>query len=102
VDHVTVFSDKTCDGLLLKFKPDVHAKGSDYTPENLPERDTVLSYGGEIAITGGPKDHSTTAFIEWLSQYKKQHLNTIKDGLPGIMATDFLLAPRRGGRGNAG
>jgi len=72
VDYVTIFSDTTCDGLLLKLKPHVHAKGSDYTPENLPERDTVRSYGGEIAITGGPKDHSTTAFIEWLSLYQKQ------------------------------
>jgi len=72
VDYVTIFSDTTCDRLLLLLKPHVHAKGSDYTPESLPERDTVLSYGGEIAITGGPKDHSTTAFMDWLSQYRKR------------------------------
>jgi rfaE bifunctional protein nucleotidyltransferase chain/domain len=72
VDYVTIFSDRTVDRLLLLLKPHVHAKGSDYTRENLPERDTVLSYGGEIAITGGPKDHSTTEFIKWLSQYRKR------------------------------
>lgn len=72
VDYVTIFSDKTCDNLLLTLKPHVHAKGSDYTPENLPESETVRSYGGEIAITGGPKDHSTTAFIKWLSEHKTQ------------------------------
>ncbi len=69
VDYVTVFPGKTCDDLLLALKPDVHAKGSDYSPENLPERDTVLSYGGEIAITGGAKDHSTSDFIKQLAKY---------------------------------
>ena len=72
VDYVTIFSDKTCDRLLLTLRPHVHAKGSDYSPENLPEAETVRSYGGEIAITGGPKDHSTTAFIDWLSQYRRR------------------------------
>ncbi len=40
-------------------KPDVHCKGTDYTPDTVPERDTVLAYGGRIAIVGDPKDHST-------------------------------------------
>jgi len=71
VDYVTVFADTTCDRLLLALKPHVHAKGSDYTPENLPERDTVRSYGGEIAITGGAKDHSTTEFLGRLAAYQK-------------------------------
>ena len=49
VDLLTVFSDSTVDSLLLKLKPHVHAKGTDYTKETVPERATVLSYGGEIA-----------------------------------------------------
>jgi bifunctional ADP-heptose synthase (sugar kinase/adenylyltransferase) len=40
-------------------KPDVHCKGTDYTSDSVPERDTVLGYGGRIAIVGDPKDHST-------------------------------------------
>ena len=64
VDLVTVFDDPTVDGLLLKLKPHVHAKGTDYTKETVPERATVLSYGGEIAITGDPKAHSTSWLIK--------------------------------------
>ena len=64
VDFVTVFDEPTVDSLLLKLKPHVQAKGTDYTEENVPERETVLSYGGEIAIVGDPKDHSSTAIIE--------------------------------------
>ena len=70
VDYITVFTEKTCDSLLLTLKPHVHAKGSDYTPENLPESETVRSYGGEIAITGGAKDHSTTDFLKRLAAYQ--------------------------------
>lgn len=66
VDYVTVFDTPTVDPLLLKLKPDVHAKGTDYTPETVPERATVLSYGGRIAITGDPKNHSTTELAERL------------------------------------
>jgi rfaE bifunctional protein nucleotidyltransferase chain/domain len=68
VDYVTVFDEPTVDSLLLKLKPHVHAKGTDYTEENVPERETVLSYGGEIAIVGDPKDHSSSAIIEKLSK----------------------------------
>ena len=68
VDYVTVFDDATVDGLLLLLKPEIHAKGTDYTVETVPERATVLSYGGVIAITGDPKDHSTTATAEKLKR----------------------------------
>jgi len=43
----------------LALKPDVHAKGTDYTEDTVPERDVVRSYGGRVAIVGDPKDHST-------------------------------------------
>ncbi len=64
IDYVTVFDEPTVDSLLLKLKPHVHAKGTDYTIDNVPERETVLSYGGEIAIVGDPKDHSSREIIE--------------------------------------
>lgn len=66
VDYVTLFDEPTVDSLLRKLKPHVQAKGTDYTVENVPERETVLSYGGEIAIVGDPKTHSSTAVIEKL------------------------------------
>ncbi len=59
VDFIHIFDDSTADRLLLAFQPDVHAKGTDYTIETVPERETVLSYGGKVAIAGDPKDHST-------------------------------------------
>jgi rfaE bifunctional protein nucleotidyltransferase chain/domain len=67
VDFVTVFDERTVDSLLLELKPHVQAKGTDYTEESVPERETVLSYGGEIAIVGDPKDHSSRAIIEKIS-----------------------------------
>ncbi len=67
VDLLTTFSEAKVDKLLLRIKPHIHAKGTDYTKENVPERDTVLSYGGEIAIVGDPKDHSTTDVISFLA-----------------------------------
>jgi len=64
IDFLTVFSEPTVDNLLLKLKPQVHAKGTDYTCQTVPERETVLSYGGEIAIVGDPKDHSSSRIID--------------------------------------
>jgi len=63
VDYVTIFDEPTVEQLLLALKPDVHAKGTDYTTETVPERDVVRSYGGQVAIVGDPKDHSTSAII---------------------------------------
>ena len=59
VDYVTIFPEATVTPLLELLQPDVHCKGTDYTIESVPERDTVLRYGGRIAIVGDPKDHST-------------------------------------------
>ncbi len=64
VDFVTIFSEKTVDNLLLKLKPHVHAKGTDYSRDTILERETVLSYGGGTVILGDPKDHSSTNIIE--------------------------------------
>jgi rfaE bifunctional protein nucleotidyltransferase chain/domain len=59
VDYVVVFPEQTVAPLLTLLKPDVHCKGTDYTPDTVPERETVAAYGGRIAIVGDPKDHST-------------------------------------------
>jgi rfaE bifunctional protein nucleotidyltransferase chain/domain len=63
IDFITLFSEERLDRLLLILKPHVHAKGTDYTEETVPERETVLSYGGKIAIVGDPKSHSTSDLI---------------------------------------
>ena len=63
VDHVVVFEEDDVARLLLELRPDVHCKGTDYTPETVPERDVVRSYGGRVAIVGDPKDHDTTRLL---------------------------------------
>ena len=63
VTYVTVFNEPTVEALLLALKPDVHAKGTDYTVDSVPERDVVRSYGGRVAIVGDPKDHSTSSIL---------------------------------------
>src|ERR1041384_2186598 len=63
VNYVTIFNEPTVEELLLALKPDVHAKGTDYTTDTVPERDVVRSYGGQVAIVGDPKDHSTSEII---------------------------------------
>ena len=64
VDAVTLFDENSPAALLAELKPDVHAKGTDYTIDSVPERDVVASYGGKTAIVGDPKDHATTDLIE--------------------------------------
>src|SRR5215212_3701110 len=64
VDFVTIFQEPTVEQLLLAIRPDIHAKGTDYTEETVPERDVVRSYGGRVAIVGDPKDHSTTEMVK--------------------------------------
>jgi rfaE bifunctional protein nucleotidyltransferase chain/domain len=63
VDHVIVFDEDDVGTLLLSLKPDVHCKGTDYTPETVPEREVVRSYGGRVAIVGDPKQHDTRTLV---------------------------------------
>jgi len=63
VDLVTVFDEPTVTELLLAIRPDIHAKGTDYTEETVPERDIVRSFGGQVRIVGDPKNHSTSDLI---------------------------------------
>ena len=64
VDLVTIFPEPTVEALLLAIRPDIHAKGTDYTEESVPERDVVRAYGGRVCIVGDPKDHSSTDIIK--------------------------------------
>ncbi|MCP2519128.1 adenylyltransferase/cytidyltransferase family protein [Candidatus Aminicenantes bacterium AC-335-B20] len=64
VDYVTIFPEINVAKVLTTLKPHIHAKGSDYTPETVPEKDVVKSYGGKIEITGGPKVRSTSQIIK--------------------------------------
>ena len=63
VDHVVVFEEDDVGRLLVALRPDVHCKGTDYTPETVPEREVVRSYGGRVAIVGDPKRHDTSALV---------------------------------------
>ena len=67
VDYVVVFADRTVSRLLTLLKPDVHCKGTDYTVESVPERETVRAYGGRTAIVGDAKSHSTKDLLGRLS-----------------------------------
>ena len=64
VDAVVVFEEDSPSALLDELKPDVHAKGTDYTPDTVPEREIVRRNGGRTAIVGDPKHHATTDLIE--------------------------------------
>jgi rfaE bifunctional protein nucleotidyltransferase chain/domain len=66
VDHVVVFHEDDVGRLLLTLRPEVHCKGTDYTPETVPEREVVRSYGGRVAIVGDPKGHDTRVLLEKL------------------------------------
>ena len=64
VDYVTIFDEPTVEELIRDVRPDFHAKGTDYTTETVPEKEIVKEYGGQTAIVGDPKDHSSTELIK--------------------------------------
>lgn len=66
VDYLLIFDDLTADQVLSELRPDVHAKGTDYTEHTVPERETVRAYGGKVAIVGDPKAHSTREYLRRL------------------------------------
>ena len=66
VDYVTSFGEPTAAALLERLRPEVHVKGTDWTPETVPERDVVLAYGGRVVIAGDPKTHSSSDLIRRL------------------------------------
>lgn len=66
VDHVLLFEEDTVVPVIERLRPDLQVKGTDYTPETIPEREVVEAYGGRVAVAGDPKDHSTTETIRKL------------------------------------
>ena len=64
VDYVVLFSGPTVARVIERIRPDVHCKGTDYTPATVPERDVVAAAGGRTAIVGDPKDHSTRDLLD--------------------------------------
>jgi rfaE bifunctional protein nucleotidyltransferase chain/domain len=68
VDHVVIFDEPDVTRVLDVLKPAIHAKGTDYTEATVPERARVLAYGGEVRITGDPKDHSTRDVIRKIQE----------------------------------
>ena len=63
VDAVVIFDEPDVRALIRELRPDIHAKGTDYTAETVPERDVVVECGGRVEIVGDPKDHSTSEMI---------------------------------------
>jgi rfaE bifunctional protein nucleotidyltransferase chain/domain len=63
VDAVVIFPERDVRALVREVRPDVHAKGTDYTADTVPERDVVTECGGRVEIVGDPKDHSATDII---------------------------------------
>ncbi len=72
VDYVVLFGEPTVENLLRTLKPHIHAKGTDYTEDNVPEKDIVASYGGKVAIVGDPKDHSTRDIIKTIKNLREK------------------------------
>jgi D-glycero-beta-D-manno-heptose 1-phosphate adenylyltransferase len=68
VDYVVIFPDENVERLLLRLKPDVHCKGTDYTIESVPERAVVAGYGGRTAIVGDPKSHATRELLQRIAR----------------------------------
>jgi rfaE bifunctional protein nucleotidyltransferase chain/domain len=68
VDAVVIFSEDDVRTLVREIRPDVQAKGTDYTAESVPERDTVIECGGRVEIVGDPKDHSATEIIRHIER----------------------------------
>ena len=67
VDAVVIFDEPDVRALIREIRPDVQAKGTDYTQETVPERDEILAYGGRVEIVGDPKDHSTSKILAQMS-----------------------------------
>ncbi|HYO66045.1 MAG TPA: adenylyltransferase/cytidyltransferase family protein [Archangium sp.] len=65
-DRVMVFDEPNVRNVIRALKPDVHVKGTDYTPDTIPEGDEVRAYGGRVAVAGDPKNHSTTELAQRL------------------------------------
>src|SRR5512147_1112219 len=71
VDHVVLFGSRDVVPVIRALRPDVHVKGTDYTPETIPEAAEVRAYGGRVAVAGDPKRHSSTELIGKLAAQER-------------------------------
>ena len=76
VDYVVMFADANVERLLRLVKPDVHCKGTDYTPDTVPERAVVAEFGGRTAIVGDPKSHATRDLLARIARTEDQEPGT--------------------------
>ena len=90
VDHVVLFGSKDVVPILRALRPDVHVKGTDYTPETIPEAEEVRAYGGRVAVAGDPKQHSTTEMVEVLKR-----LGPFDSAPPAAALRSGKAAPKR-------
>jgi rfaE bifunctional protein nucleotidyltransferase chain/domain len=72
VDAVVIFPEPDVRALIRELHPDFQAKGTDYSPGSVPERDEVIACGGRVAIVGDPKDHSASSYIANLRGSKER------------------------------
>jgi len=72
VDHVLVFDEADVTRILATLRPSIHAKGTDYTEDTVPERESVRAYGGQVRIAGDAKDHSTRDVIRKIEEAYRQ------------------------------
>jgi len=72
VDHVVVFDEPDVSRIIETLRPAVHAKGSDYSEDTVPEREKVRAYGGQVRIAGDPKDHSTRDVIRKITGLREE------------------------------
>lgn len=70
VDAVHVFFEPDVRSLIELIRPDIQAKGTDYTEASVPERDAILACGGRVAIVGDPKEHSASELLRSIRESK--------------------------------
>jgi len=75
VDYVILFDDLTAERLLRELEPEIHAKGTDYSEDSVPERNIVLAYGGSVRIAGDPKDHSSRDLLKQIAECRPSSRN---------------------------
>jgi bifunctional ADP-heptose synthase (sugar kinase/adenylyltransferase) len=68
VDAIVIFPEPDARPLIREIRPNIQAKGTDYTADSVPERDVVIAHGGRVEIVGDPKDHSATEIIRKMEQ----------------------------------
>jgi len=83
VDHVVLFDSRDVVPVIRALRPDVQVKGTDYTPETIPEAAEVRSYGGRVAVAGDPKNHSTTELVRKLAALQKPRSRSKPRSKPG-------------------